>query len=188
MKTGKTANELRKGMAINFNNSICIVMDKEHIKPGKGGAYVQATMRDMRSGRMLNNRFRSQETVEDVRLEGKSMQFLYKDADGYHFMDMETFETIMVSDTFIGDNGNYLVPELELQIDFYENEPIIINLPSSVDLKIIETIPGEKGNSVSNVLKPATLESGYKVGVPLFIEEGEVIKIDTRTGQYMGRA
>ena len=183
-----SANDLRKGMAIRFNTVLCIVLSKEHIKPGKGGAYVQATLRDLKSNRTLNNRFRSQETVEDIRLEGKAMQFLYKDGSGFHFMDMETFETITTSEDFIGDTAHYLVPELECEIEFHENEPISINLPPSVELKVSETLPGEKGNSVANVQKPATLESGYTISVPLFINEGEMIKVDTRSGAYLGRA
>lgn len=175
-------------MAIKFNNSLCVVVDTEHIKPGKGGAYIQAVLKDLRLGRTLNNRFRSQESVEDVRLEGKAMQFLYKDSGGFHFMDLETFETVVLSMDFIGENANFLVPELEVEIEFYDSEPVLIDLPASVDLKIVETVPGEKGNSVANVQKPATLETGYTLNVPLFINQGEKIKIDTRSGKYLGRA
>jgi len=182
------ANDLKRGMAIKFNNSICVVVSTEHIKPGKGGAYIQAVLRDLKSGRTLNNRFRSQEGVEDIRLEGKPMQFLYKDANGFHFMDLETYETIMLPVDFVGENASFLVPELELEVEFYENEPVLINLPASVDLKVVETVPGEKGNSVANVQKPATLETGYTLNVPLFINQGEVIKVDTRSGKYLGRA
>lgn len=183
-----TANDLKKGMVINFNNSICIILEKEHIKPGKGGAYIQATLRDLRSNKTLNNRFRSQETINNIRLDGKIMQFLYKDGSDFHFMDMDTFETVPVEERFIGDNANYLVAEREVEIEFYGTEPILLNLPPSIDLKIAETMPGEKGNSVSNVQKPATLETGYTLNVPLFIEQGESIKVDTRSGEYLGRA
>ncbi len=182
------ANDLRRGMAIKFNNSLCVVLDTEHIKPGKGGAYVQVTMRDLKSGRTLNNRFRSQESVDVARLDGKKAQFLYKDGSGYHFMDLETYETITLPEEFVGDNERFLVPELEVEIEFYENEPVILNLPTSIDVKVVETVPGERGNSVSNVQKPAKIETGYTLNVPLFIEEGEMIKVDTRTGKYLGRA
>ena len=183
-----TGNDLKKGTVINFNNSICIVLEKEHIKPGKGGAYIQTTLRDLRSNKTLNNRFRSSETVDNIRLEGKTMQFLYKDGSDFYFMDLETYESVPIKDTFIGDNANYLVPECEVEVDFYDNEPILLDLPPSLNFKVAETMPGAKGNSVSNVQKPATLETGYVLNVPLFIEEGELIKVDTRSGEYMGRA
>lgn len=171
-----------------MDGDLYVVLEHQHVTPGNWRAYVQASFRSLKTGKIFEKRFRSTETVDVVTLDPKDMTFSYKDNDGYHFMDTEDYNTYTVPDAIVGDAKNYLKENLEVMVLFYEGNAMEIELPASVILKIAETMPGVRGNSANNVLKPATLETGLKIDVPLFITEGEEIKVDTRNGQYLGRA
>jgi elongation factor P len=182
------ANDLRKGMAIKYNGNPAIVLEVHHRTPGNLRAFVQAIIRYINTGKSADVRFGSTDKVELVDVERKQLDFSYKDKEGYHFMDPETYDTITFQEDFVGDARDYLVENLQVQVLYAEGKPVEIELPSSVSLKVVESAEGLRGDTASNVTKPAKLESGKSVNVPLFIKEGEVIKIDTRTGAYMGRA
>ncbi len=183
-----SANDMRKGMCIKYNGDIVVVLDFQHRTPGNLRAFVQATLRSIKTGKSSLVRFNSNEPLEIVPMEHKDLDFSYKDNTGYHFMDPETFETLTLQEEFIGDAKNYLTENLRVEIMFTNDQPAQINLPSSVNLKIVESPEGVRGDTASNVTKPAKLETGITVGVPLFIKEGEIIKVSTVTGEYMGRA
>jgi len=183
-----SANDMRKGMCIKYNGDIVVVLDFQHRTPGNLRAFVQATLRSIKTGKSSLVRFNSNEPLEIVPMEHKDLDFSYKDNTGYHFMDPETFETLTLQEEFIGDAKNYLTENLRVEIMFTNDQPAQINLPSSVNLKIVESPEGVRGDTATNVTKPAKLETGITVGVPLFIKEGEIIKVSTVTGEYMGRA
>jgi elongation factor P len=182
------ANDLRKGMAIKYNGNAAIVLEVHHRTPGNLRAFVQAIIRYISTGKSADVRFGSTDKVELVEIERKQLEFSYKDRNGYHFMDPETYDTITLQETFIGDSKDYLVENLSVQVLYAEGKAVQIELPASVGLKVIESPEGLRGDTASNVTKPAILETGMTINVPLFIKEGETIKIDTRTGVYMGRA
>ena len=182
------ANDLRKGMAIKYNGNAAIVLEVHHRTPGNLRAFVQAIIRYINTGKSADVRFGSTDKVEFVDIERKELDFSYKDNNGYHFMDPVTFETITYQEDFVGDAKFYLVENLSVQVLYAEGKAVEIELPPSVNLKVVESAEGVRGDTASNVTKPAVLESGKTVYVPLFIKEGELIKIDTRTGDYMGRS
>jgi elongation factor P len=182
------ANDLRKGMAIKYNGNAAIVLEVHHRTPGNLRAFVQAIIRYINTGKSADVRFGSTDKVELVEIERKQLEFSYKDRNGYHFMDPETYDTITLQETFIGDSKDYLVENLSVQVLYAEGKAVQIELPASVGLKVIESPEGLRGDTASNVTKPAIMETGMTINVPLFIKEGETIKIDTRTGAYMGRA
>jgi elongation factor P len=182
------ANDLRKGMAIKYNGNAAIVEEVHHRTPGNLRAFVQAIIRYINTGKSADVRFGSTDKVEFVEIERKQLDFSYKDKDGYHFMDPETYETITYQENFVGAARDYLVENLSVQVLYAEGKAVEIELPASVNLKVVESAEGVRGDTASNVTKPALLESGKTVNVPLFIKEGELIKIDTRTGAYMGRS
>ena len=182
------ANDLRRGMAIKYNGNAAIVLEVHHRTPGNLRAFVQAIIRYINTGKSADVRFGSTDKVELVEIERKQLEFSYKDRNGCHFMDPETYDTITLQDKLIGDAKDYLVENLSLQVLYAEGKPVQIELPASVSLKVTESAEGLRGDTASNVTKPATLETGMTINVPVFIKEGETIKIDTRTGAYMGRA
>jgi elongation factor P len=182
------ANDLRKGMAIKYNGNAAIVLEVHHRTPGNLRAFVQAIIRYINTGKSADVRFGSTDKVEFVEIERKELDFSYKDNNGYHFMDPVTYETITYQEEFVGDTKFYLVENLSVQVLYAEGKAVEIELPPSVNLKVVESAEGVRGDTASNVTKPAVLESGKTVYVPLFIKEGELIKIDTRTGDYMGRS
>jgi elongation factor P len=182
------ANDLRKGMAIKYNGNAAIVLEVHHRTPGNLRAFVQAIIRYINTGKSADVRFGSTDKVEFVEIERKELDFSYKDNNGYHFMDPVTYETITYQEDFVGDTKFYLVENLSVQVLYAEGKAVEIELPPSVNLKVVESAEGVRGDTASNVTKPAVLESGKTVYVPLFIKEGELIKIDTRTGNYMGRS
>ncbi len=182
------ANDLRKGMAIKYNGNTAIVLEVHHRTPGNLRAFVQAIIRYMGTGKSADVRFGSTDKVELVDLHRQTLEFSYKDHSGYYFMDPETYETITLSEDLLADSKDYLVENLKIEVLSTGGRPVQVDLPPSVQLKVIEAPEGLRGDTASNVTKPATLETGKKINVPLFIQEGEVIKIDTRTGNYMGRA
>jgi elongation factor P len=182
------ATQLRVGMVIQHQNDLWRVMNVVHVTPGNWRGMVQTKMRNLRTGSQTEHRFRSEDKADRVTLEQHEMEYLY-DSDGfYHFMNTETYEQIPLDADALGDAVHYLTPNLRIQMETHEGKPIGIELPKTVDLKIVETTPGLKTATVTNVLKPATTETGLVVQVPNFIGEGEVIRVDTATGAYLSRA
>jgi len=182
-----STSDFRKGLKIELDGKPYIMVDFLHVKPGKGGAFVRTKLRNLATGAVIERTFRSGEKVERPDLEEKEMQYLYRDDDGYQFMDMETFDQVFITSDQVGDSADYLKEGLELTVLYHDNQPISLELPNFVELKIIETKPGVKGDTASGGSKPAKLETGLVVQVPLFLGEGEVLRIDTRTGEYIER-
>lgn len=182
------ASEVKKGMIIKDGNELFAVLDVEHRTPGNLRAIYQTTMQSLTSNKIINKRYSPADTVEKVDLESKKAQYLFTDHSGYHFMDMETYESLALPTELIGSSKNYLKENLEVEMLYHEHHPVSISLPVSIPLKIIESAPGAKGDTSGRAMKPATMETGLVVQVPLFIEEGEVILVDSRTGEYLGRA
>lgn len=182
------ANDLRKGMAIRYNGNPAIVLDVQHRTPGNLRAFVQCIIRYIGTGKSADVRFSSTEKVDLVETNRQQLEFSYADHQGFHFMDPESYETITLHDELIGDSKQYLVENLKVEVLSIEGRPVQIELPSSVVLKVTESADGVRGDSANNVMKPATLETGKIVNVPLFIKEGESIKISTADGSYLGRA
>ena len=181
------ANDLRPGMILKHNGELFSIYKAEHRTPGNLRAFVQVRMRNLRSNALIDHRFRSTDTVEKVNFDEVDMQYLYSDGDTFHFMNTATYEQIHLHKDVVGDRANYMMPDVVLKVEFYEGKPVDIQLPAIVDLKVVETEPGIKGASATNVTKPAKLETGLIVNVPPFISEGEVIRIDTAEGTYLER-
>ena len=183
-----TANDLRRGMAINYNGDISVVLDSQHRTPGNLRAFVQATLRSIRSGRSSDVRFSSTERIEIVPMMTRKMEFSYKDGEDYVFSDTENYETVTLSPEIVGDAKSYLVENGAVTVTFVDDKAVAIELPSSVVLTVSDAPEGVRGDSANNVQKAITLETGITVQAPLFIKTGEKIKVDTRTGKYMERA
>ena len=183
-----SANDLRRGQAINYNGDISVVLDVQHRTPGNLRAFVQATLRSIRTGKSSDVRFSSTEKVETVPMMTKKMEFSYKDGDDFVFTDPENYETVTLSPELVGDAKNYLVENAGVVITFIEEKAVSIEVPASVILTVTDSPEGIRGDSANNVQKAATVETGITIQVPLFIKTGEKIKIDTRTGKYMERA
>jgi len=180
--------DFRNGLIIKFKNDLYTITDFQHVKPGKGGAFVRSTLKNLRTGRVLDNTFRSGESVEVVRVERRKYQFLYKESAGMVLMDNDTYEQMTVTLELFGEGHGYLKEGEEVELLLDDNDAIIsVDIPIFVTLKVTETEPGYKGDTATNVLKPATLETGVKVNVPIFVNEGDVLKIDTRSGGYVER-
>ncbi|NBV87601.1 MAG: elongation factor P [Verrucomicrobia bacterium] len=182
------ANDLRKGMCIRYNGNPAIVLEVMHRTPGNLRAFVQAIIRYIGTGKSADVRFGSTDKVETVEVHRQTLEYSYKDQSTYNFMDPETYDTLSFEEDFIGEAKEYLTENMKVEVLFVEGKAATLELPASVVLKVAESAEGVRGDSANNVQKPATLETGKVVQVPLFIKEGELIKIDTRTGQYMGRA
>jgi elongation factor P len=182
------ANDLRKGMAVRYHGDVAVVLDVQHRTPGNLRAFVQATLRSIRTGKSSNVRFSSTESIELVDVTRRKLEYSYKDQDGFVFMDPENYETETLNADLVGDAADYLTENLAVELLYAEGKPVELDLPSSVTLKVVESAEGLRGDSATNVQKPAKLETGKSVQVPLFIKEGETIRIDTRTGSYLGRA
>jgi elongation factor P len=182
------ANDLRPGMVIRHNNELFSIHKAEHRTPGNLRAFVQARMRNLRTGALIDHRFRSTDAVERAMLDETEMQYLYSDGDSYHFMNTQSYEQVHLHKDVLGDRALYLVPDVMLKVVFYGGRPVDVELPATVDLKVVETEPGIKGASATNVTKPAKMETGLIVNVPPFINEGESIRIDTAEGTYLERA
>jgi len=183
-----TANDLRKGMAINYNGDIAVVLDSQHRTPGNLRAFVQATLRSIRTGKSSDVRFSSTEKIDVVPLQTRKMEFSYKDGQDFVFSDPENFETITLAPETVGAAKNYLIENAHVTVTFVEDRPVQIELPASVVLAVSDAPEGIRGDSANNVQKSVTLETGIVVQVPLFIKTGEKLKIDTRTGKYLERA
>jgi elongation factor P len=178
--------EFKKGLKIQFDGEPYTIVDFQHVKPGKGGAFVRTKLKHMRQGRVIDNTFRAGEKVELVDFDEKRMQYLYRD-DRYHFMDLETYDQISLSPEEVGDARDFLKDNTEVEILFIDSSPVTVELPNFMELQIAKTDPGIRGDTASGGSKPATLESGAVVQVPLFLNEGDVVKVDTRSGEYLGR-
>jgi elongation factor P len=182
------ATQMKRGMCIKHDNDLYRVVATQHITPGNWRGMVQAKIRHLKTGAIIEHRFRSEDRVERAILDETEMEFLYQDGDMYHFMNTETFEQVGLSEEVLGDAVLFLVPNIRLKVEMYESRPVGIELPLTVDLKVVETEPSIKGASVSNQNKPAKMETGLVVQVPPFISEGDVIKVDTSGGAYIERA
>lgn len=183
-----SATQMRPGMVIKFNNELFSIFSVVHRTPGNLRGFVQAKMRNLRSGNMTEHRFSSEDRVERAALEEHTMEYLYDDGEFYYFMNTESFEQMHLTKDILGDAVQYLIPQLPVTVEFYEGKPMSVELPPTVDLTVVETEPGLKGASVSNVTKPATLETGLVVQVPPFINPGEKIRVSTAEGAYQERA
>jgi elongation factor P len=179
------ATQLRKGMIVKIENKLFRIFDRQHVTPGNLRGFVRVKMRNIQTGSMAEEKLRSEDIVERVSLEQKNMQYLYNDNEGYHFMDTESFEQVQLQADLLGDMVGFLKPEMNVEVEFYGENPIGIELPQTVDLK---TMPAIKGATATNQTKPATLETGVVIQVPPFIGEGDVIRINTETGEYQTRA
>ena len=182
------ATRLRKGMLIKFENELFRILELYHLTPGNKRAHIQVRMRNIRTSTLNDHKFRAEEDVERATLDERQMQYLYNDGDLYYFMDTSNYEQIHISAEALGDSKDYLMPDMTIRVEFYEEEPVGIELPPSVDLTVKQTVPGIKGATASAQIKPATLETGLIVQVPSFINEGDKIRINTETGEYQGRA
>src|SRR5512134_4080028 len=181
------ATQLKKGMCIKHDNDLYRIVEAQHKTPGNLRGRVQTKIRSLRTGAISEHRFRSVDMVERAILDETEMEYLYQDGDMYHFMNNETFEQVGLSSEVLGDTVEFLIPNIKLAIEFYEGRPVGIELPLTVEMKVVETEPAIKGASVSNVGKPAKMETGLVVQVPPFISEGERIKVDTGSGAYVER-
>ena len=178
--------EFKKGLKIQFDGAPYTIVDFQHVKPGKGGAFVRTKLKHMRQGRVIDNTFRAGEKVELVDFEEKHMQFLYRD-DRYHFMDTETYDQVSLSADEVGEAREYLRENTEVDVLYIDGAPVTVELPNFVELTVAQTDPGVRGDTAQGGTKLATLETGAVVQVPLFLNEGDMVKVDTRTGEYLGR-
>lgn len=183
-----TTNDLKNGMSLALDDGLFQVVEFQHVKPGKGGAFVRTTLKNVRSGAVVDRTFRAGEKVERAIIDKREMQFLYREGDDYVFMDNQSYDQISVGSTSLGDSANYLLEGNAAVLQMYGDEIVGVDLPAAVELSIAETEPGIQGDRVSGARKPATLETGLIVQVPLFVNPGDRIKVDTRSGEYLSRA
>ena len=183
-----STSDFRNGLILNHKNSLWKIVEFLHVKPGKGPAFVRTKLKNIKTGQVVDETFRSGQKVESVRIESKDYNFLYKDADIYYFMDNETYEQISLNSHQIDDNiKDFLIENITATIVFDKSEPIEVRLPSHINVEIIKTDPGEKGNTAQGGTKPATISSGVSINVPLFIQEGDIVRVDTRDKRYLER-
>lgn len=179
--------ELRRGITIELDGQLYTVLEYEHIKMGRGSAQLRLKLRNLRTGATIERTFQASQRFNRVRLDHHNVQFLYSDDDTYHFMDTETFDQLALNREQLGDAVNYLKEGMTLQLLTYEGQPVSVELPITVDLKVEYTEPGFKGDTATGGTKPARLETGLTIQVPLFVNTGDVVRVDTRTGQYLER-
>jgi elongation factor P len=179
--------DFRNGLIIKFKNDLYSIVEFQHVKPGKGGAFVRSTLKNLRTGRVLENTFRAGEKVEVVRVERRKYQYLYSEGDMLVCMDNETYEQINISKELFSEGLKFLKESEEVEILFNGSEIISVEIPIFINLKVVETEPGFRGDTATGAMKPARLETGAQINVPLFINEGDVLKVDTRTGEYSER-
>lgn len=182
-----STSEFRKGLKVEMDGNIYEIVDFEHHKPGKGSAVCRTRFKNLKDGRTLDKTFRSGDKIAKADFEEQTMQFLYIEGENFHFMNNKSYEQIELQKDFVGDAKDYLLENLEVSVLFHNQRPITIELPNFVNLKITYTEPGYKGDTATGATKPATLETGKVIYVPLFMKEGDVLKIDTRTGEYVER-
>ena len=182
-----STNDFKNGMTIDIEGSLFNIVYFQHVKPGKGGAFVRTKLKNLKTGAVTDKTFRAGEKVELALLDKRRMQFLYRDGDTFNFMDVENFEQISLGIQEVGDGYGFLKESTVVEIALYERRPVGVELPIFVELEVVEAAPGVKGDTASGGSKPATLETGAAVQVPLFVEVGDVVKVDTRGGQYVER-
>lgn len=183
-----TTNDLKNGMTLNLDDGLFEVVEFQHVKPGKGGAFVRTTLKNVRTGAVVDRTFRGAEKVDRAMIDKRDMQFLYREGDDYVFMDNTSYDQLNVGRPTLGEAADYLVEGSAAVLQMYEDEIVGVDLPAAVELDIAETEPGIQGDRVSGARKPATLETGKVVQVPLFVNPGDRVKVDTRTGEYLTRA
>jgi elongation factor P len=182
------ASQLKRGAVVNYEGKLMRVVELSLLTPGNWRSMVQMKLKDLKSGSVVQKRFRSNDKLEPAYLDACAMEYLYSTGTEHIFMDMKTLDQIPLSDELLEDAMNYLVPNTQVNVQFYDNNPVSIDLPTTVTLKVVRTDPAIKGQTATNQYKPAELETGLKVNVPPFIGNGDMIKVDTRTGEYLGRA
>jgi elongation factor P len=182
-----STSEFRNGAKVELGGEPYVIVEFQHVKPGKGGAFVRTRLKSLRSGNVIDRTFRSGEKLDVPDLEEKAMQFLYAADEEYHFMDAETFDQLFLQASYLGDSRGYLKEGMVIKVLFHKGSPISVDLPFFVELRIAETEPGVKGDTASGGTKPARLESGTIVKVPLYLNEGDLVKVDTRTGEFVER-
>lgn len=180
-------NDLRKGVTFELDGELYRVLEYQHHKPGRGNATIRTKLRNLRSGSTVDKTFQSGDRVQDIRLDHSTVQYMYSDGNLYYFMDTETFEQPALSADLLGDAVNYLTEGITLELSSYEGKPLDTEIPLTVDLKVVSSAPGVKGDTATGATKAATLSTGLTVMVPLFVNEGDTIRVDTRTGQYLTR-
>ena len=183
-----TAGDFRNGMTVEIDGNICVIIEFQHVKPGKGAAFVRTKYKNIITGAVLEKAFKPEDKFEKAHIDRRKMSYSYKDGDLYQFMDSETFEFIPIGEDVVGDSLKFVKENEEVTVSSYQGRPFSIEPPTSVILQIIESEPGVKGNTATGATKPAIVETGAQVQVPLFVEQGEMIKIDTRSGEYLSRA
>ena len=181
------ATRMKKGMLIKMGADLFRVLDLQHFTPGNKRGFVQAKLRNIRTSTLTDHKFRSEDDVERATLDERQMQYLYKDGDSFHFMDTNTYEQLHIATEALGDSVNYIIPDAIITVEFYGSEPVGIELPQTVDLRVEDTVPGIKGATASAQVKPATLETGLIVQVPPFVNAGDVVRVNTETGEYLSR-
>jgi len=179
--------EFRNGLKIEIDGEPFEIVEFQHVKPGKGSAFVRTRYKSLISGRVLERNFKSGDKVGRPDIEEKQMQYLYKEGTEYHFMDSKTYDQTFIREDGLGDAKNYLIENLNVSVVYFNGRAITVSVPNSVDLKVIKCDPGVRGDTVSGAMKPATMQTGYTLQVPLFINEGDVLKVDTRSGEYLTR-
>lgn len=190
-----SVSDLKKGMIVKFENNLYGIQDFQHVKPGKGGAFIRVRLKEIKTGTIIEKTLRTHDSFDKVHIEERQFQYLYRDSERFFFMDMQNYEQISFSEAEVGENAKFLKESLELKVLFYkekvekgeELKPLRIELPQFIELKILEAPPGVKGDTVSSPTKEATLETGFKLQVPLFIEKGDIIRINTTTSEYVER-
>lgn len=182
-----TSNDLKNGMVLNIDGQLWTVIDFQHVKPGKGGAFVRSKLKNVLSGKVVDRTFNAGVKVETANVDRRDMQYLYRDGDDWVFMDNISYDQFHVPNAVVGDNSKYLLENQSAQVAIHEGLPIIVDLPASVEIMLTYTEPGLQGDRSSGGTKPATLETGAEIQVPLFIESNTKVKVDTRDGSYLGR-
>ena len=182
-----TTNDLKNGLVLNLDNHLWQVLEFQHVKPGKGPAFVRTKLKSVTTGKIIDKTFNAGTKVETANVDRRDMQYLYHDGTDYVFMDSQDYDQVNISAELVGDAANYMLENQDLQISFHEGTPLSVELPPSVELTITHTEPGLQGDRSTGGSKPATLETGYEIQVPLFLEEGTAVKVDTRSGDYLGR-
>ena len=183
-----TTNDLKNGLVLNLDGQLWTVVEFQHVKPGKGGAFVRTTLKNVLSGKVVDRTFNAGTKVETANVDKRGMTYLYKEGTDFVFMDGETYDQVHVPAETVGDGANYLLDNMEIVVAVHDSTPLYIELPTSVEVVISHTDPGVQGDRATGGTKPATLETGRVVNVPLFLNEGDKINVDTRTGEYLGRA
>jgi len=182
-----STSDFRPGLVIKYNNDLWTVVEFQHVNPGNWRAFVRTRLKNIKSGKVIENRFRAGESIDIIRIERKEFQFLYRDGSGYVFMDKNTYEQLTVDEVQIGEGAHFIKDGESVDILFNGTDITGIEIPITVELKVVETVPGVRGDSATNSTKPAQLETGATVSVPLFVNEGDMLRIDTRTGEYIER-